>query len=177
LPDDITATRISLPQLEIDLPLEVSAGGDEDDFPPDCCAFIYSGSLQPGHNTNSYIFAHALETLFKPLWNAQLGQEVNITMSDGLVLNYVITEIYPNVPCPDPNPPNPELNPEALGVEVAPELTEATDCSEAAKFLDRGEVEMITLQTSQGYNRNWGELVIIAEPTNWYESSPSPSGS
>jgi hypothetical protein len=24
--------------------------------------------------------------------------------------------------------------------------------------------ERLTLQTSQGYNRNWGELIVVAEP-------------
>ncbi len=41
----------------------------------------------------------------------QLGAEVKVLMSDGAVLRYRVTEIHPNVSCPDdradphPNPP------------------------------------------------------------------------
>ena len=31
--------------------------------------------------------------------------------------------------------------------------------------LEPTDYERLTLQTSQGYNRNWGELVIVARPT------------
>jgi len=38
------------------------------------------------------------------------------------------------------------------------------DCSEGARWTELTPYERITLQTSQGYNRNWGELVVIADP-------------
>ena len=79
-------------------------------------------------------------------------------MSDGTVLEYVVTEVRPNVPCPDPNattnnPPNPPL---ALQIH--------DDCEEGRFWTIPTEYERLTLQTSQGYNRNWGELVVVAEP-------------
>jgi hypothetical protein len=40
----------------------------------------------------------------------------------------------------------------------------ATDCSEGQRWTAATDYERLTLQTSQGYNRNWGELVIIADP-------------
>ena len=113
---------------------------------------------QPGRNTNSYIFAHAINTLFKPLWNVQIGAEVLVRMSDESVLRYVVTEVRPNVACPDANatqnnPPDPPL---ALQIH--------DDCEQGAFWTTPTDYERLTLQTSQGYNRNWGELVIVAEP-------------
>ena len=75
------------------------------------------------------------------------------------MLRYVVTEVRPNVPCPDPdadpgaNPPNPPL---ALQIH--------DDCSEGAFWTAPTDYERLTLQTSQGFNRNWGELVVVAEP-------------
>jgi hypothetical protein len=38
------------------------------------------------------------------------------------------------------------------------------DCDEGQRWLRETGYERLTLQTSQGYNRNWGELIVIAEP-------------
>ena len=160
-----TATQLQIEAVGINVPVHQSTSDDTDAFPPDCCAFILQESSQPGRNTNSYIFAHALNTLFKPLWNVRIGDEVRIAMDDGAVLAYVVTEVRPNVPCPDPAAPNPELNPEALGVELPLVLRYAPDdCDAGAAWTSPTDHERLTLQTSQGYNRNWGELVVIAEP-------------
>jgi hypothetical protein len=166
-PEPLTsiATQLQIEAVGINVPVHQSTSDDTDAFPPDCCAFILQESSQPGRNTNSYIFAHALNTLFKPLWNVQLGDEVRIAMDDGTVLAYAVTEIRPNVACPDENAPNPELNPEALGYELPLVLQYAPDdCAEGARWTHPTDHERLTLQTSQGYNRNWGELVVIAEP-------------
>jgi hypothetical protein len=103
------------------------------------------------------MFAHAYRHLFKPLWNVYVGAEVKILMSDDTVLLYTVTEVRPNVSCPDdraephPNPP--------LALKYAP-----PGCAEGAAWTQPTGYERLTLQTSQGYNRNWGELVVIAEP-------------
>ena len=79
-------------------------------------------------------------------------------MSDDSVLAYRITEVRPNVPCPDPNAdpmPDPPL---ALQIH--------DDCTEGQRWLESADHERLTLQTSQGYNRNWGELVVIALPAS-----------
>jgi hypothetical protein len=74
------------------------------------------------------------------------------------VLRYVVTEIHPNVSCPDsrvgphPNPP--------LALQYAP-----PGCPGAAWALPTDH-ERLTLQTSQGFNRNYGELVVIADPVS-----------
>ena len=159
LPPDVVAQQLEIPEVGINVVVQQSQDDATDNFPPRDAAYILQGSSQPGQNTNSYIFAHATEALFKPLWNVQLGAEVRILMSDGTVLQYVVTEVRPNVPCPDPeadpalNPPDPPL---ALQLH--------TTCDEGIFWLQPTPHERITLQTSQGFNRNWGEFVVVAKP-------------
>lgn len=159
LPPDVVAQQLEVPQVGVNVVIRQSEDDATDNFPPRDAAYILQGSSQPGQNTNSYIFAHATEALFKPLWNVQIGAEVRILMSDGTVLQYVVTEVRPNVPCPDPeadpalDPPDPPL---ALQLH--------TTCDEGIFWLQPTDHERITLQTSQGFNRNWGEFVVVAEP-------------
>ena len=40
----------------------------------------------------------------------------------------------------------------------------ADDCSAGVAWTQLTDHERLTLQTSQGYNRNWGELVVVADP-------------
>lgn len=158
MPDAVTAVQLEVPSVGINVAVRQSTSQEIDNFPPTDAAYILRAGNQPGRNTNSYVFAHALNTLFKPLWNVQIGAEVLIRMSDDSVLRYTVTEVRPNVPCPDPNatqnnPPDPPL---ALQIH--------DDCAEGGFWTIPTEYERLTLQTSQGYNRNWGELVIVAEP-------------
>lgn len=162
LPDSVTATQLAVPSVGVNVLVRQSIDPGTDDFPESDAAYILRNSSQPGRNTNSYIFAHALDTLFKPLWNVQLGAEVLIQMSDGQVLEYVVTEVHPNVACPDDNPPNPELNPAELPLA----LQGAEDCADGIRWTQPTDHERLTLQTSQGYNRNWGEFVVVAEPAD-----------
>jgi hypothetical protein len=164
IPRDWVAVQLQIESVGINVPVEPSQSLATDSFPPDHAAFILRRGSQPGRGTNSYMFGHALLDLFKPLWNVQLGARVKILMSDGAVLRYVVTEVHPNVACPDDNPPNPQLNPEALGVELPLALQFADDCSAGVAWTQPTDHERLTLQTSQGYNRNWGELVVVADP-------------
>jgi sortase (surface protein transpeptidase) len=155
IPDSWVAVQIQITSIDLNLPVK-RATKAQSGFPPDDAAYILYQSSEPGRGTNSYLIAHALQHLFKRLWNVTLGAEVKILMSDGAVLRYVVTEIHPNVSCPDtrvaphPNPP--------LALKYAP-----PGCPGAAWTLPTDH-ERLTLQTSQGYNRNYGELVVIAEP-------------
>ena len=162
LPDSVIATQLDVPSVGVNVLVRQSVDPATDDFPESDAAYILRDSSQPGRNTNSYIFAHAIDTLFKRLWNVQLGAEVRILMSDGLVLEYVVTEIRPNVACPDDDPPNPELNPPELPLA----LQIAEDCADGVWWTQPTDHERVTLQTSQGYNRNWGEFVVVAEPAD-----------
>lgn len=157
VPDDWVATQLRIEAVGINVPVRQAVDDDHCNFPPSDAAYVLCDGSQPGRGTNSYIFAHALLSLFKPLWNVQLGDEVLVLMSDGAVLAYAVTEVRPNVSCPDdgaaphPSPP--------LALRYAP-----PGCEEGAAWSRPTDHERLTLQTSQGYNRNWGELIIVAEP-------------
>ena len=159
LPARTVAQQLEIPSVGINVLVQQSQDDATDNFPPRDSAYILQGSAQPGQNTNSYIFAHATEALFKPLWNVQVGAEVRILMSDGSVLQYVVTEVRPNVPCPDPNA-DPAMNPPDPPLIL--QLHE--DCDEGIFWLQPTDHERLTLQTSQGFNRNWGEFVVVADP-------------
>jgi hypothetical protein len=156
LPDDVTAVGIEVEAVGIDVAVRHSASDQTDRFPPGDAAYILSSSSQPGRNESSYVFAHAVSSLFKPLWNARIGDRVVVRMSDGSALRYEITEVRPNVPCPDTDAP-PAVDP-PLALQIH------DDCDEGSFWLAPTGYERLTLQTSQGFNRNWGELVIVAEP-------------
>ncbi|HEX9635750.1 MAG TPA: sortase [Candidatus Limnocylindria bacterium] len=157
IPPDWVAVQLQIESVGVNVLVKQSGSGGIDDFPPDDAAYILRNSSQPGRGTNSYIFAHALLSLFKPLWNVQVGDDVKVLMSDGAVLRYVVTEVRPNVPCPDdreaphPNPP--------LVLKYA-----GPGCEEGAAWTQPADHERLTLQTSQGFNRNYGELIVIAKP-------------
>lgn len=161
-PDGVTAAQMEIPSVGINVLVKHSTSAETDSFPPQDAAYILRSGSQPGRNTNSYIFAHALNSLFKPLWNVQIGAEVRVRMSDDSVLHYVVTEVRPNVACPDPDATT--NNPEDFGVVPPLALQIHDDCSQGARWTAATEYERLTLQTSQGYNRNWGELVVIADP-------------
>jgi hypothetical protein len=159
MPDDVVAVQLDVPSVGIRVAVRQSLSGDTDAFPPSDAAYILSNGTQPGRNTNAYIFAHAVLHLFKPLWNVQPGAEILVQMSDGQVLRYVVNEVRPNVPCPDTNA-DPALNPPdpPLALQIH------DDCQAGAFWTQPTPYERLTLQTSQGYNRNWGELLIVADP-------------
>ncbi len=158
----MVAVQLQIESVGINVLVKQSTSAETDSFPPSDAAYILRGGHQPGRNTNSYIFAHALNSLFKPLWNVQVGAEVLIRMSDDSVRRYLVTEVRPNVACPDPDATT--NNPEDFGITPPLALQIHEDCSEAALWTAPTDYERITMQTSQGYNRNWGELVVIADP-------------
>jgi Sortase domain len=162
LPDNVTAVQMEIPAVGINVVVRQSTSAATDGFPPDDAAYIIRGGSQPGRHTNSYIFAHAVNHLFKPLWNVQIGAEVLVRMSDDSVLRYRVTEVRPNIACPDSSAT--ENNPEDFGIEPPLALQIRDDCSEGDDWLAPTDYERLTLQTSQGYNRNWGELVVVADP-------------
>lgn len=155
VPDDWVAVQISIEAVDLNVGVKHATQG-QGAFPPDDAAYILYQSSEPGRGTNTYMVGHALQNLFKRLWNVQLGAEVKILMSDGVVLRYVVTEVHANVSCPDtrvdpmPNPP--------LALQYAP-----PGCPGAA-WIRPTDHELLTLQTSQGFNRNYGELILVAEP-------------
>jgi hypothetical protein len=156
IPDSWVAVQIQIESVDLNTGVK-HATAEQSGFPPDDAAYILYQSSEPGRGTNSYMVGHALQLLFKRLWNVVLGAEVKVLMSDGVVLRYVVTEIHPNVSCPDsredpmPNPP--------LALQYPPPGA----CPGAVWAVSTNH-ERLTLQTSQGFNRNWGELVVVALP-------------
>jgi sortase (surface protein transpeptidase) len=162
LPDDVVAVQLQIESVGINVAVRHSTSEGTDDSPPSDAAYILQNGEQPGRNTNSYVFAHAIETLFKPLWNVQIGAEVLVRMSDDSVRRYTVTEVRPNVACPDADAT--ENNPEDFGIEPPLALQIRDNCSDGLRWTAATPYERLTLQTSQGFNRNWGELVVIADP-------------
>lgn len=148
------ARRIEVPALGIDVPVAMAGTAAHEDFPPFDGAYILRSSSQPGQGSNAYLFAHAMPNLFKPLWWAEVGQQVIVTMSDGQQLGYRITAVVRDIPCPDPAAPKP--------AGLPPVLANATECD--LRWTLPTPHERLTMQTSQGFNRNYGEMVVIAEP-------------
>jgi hypothetical protein len=155
-PDDSgwVARRLEIPALGVDVAVAVAGSSAEEDFPPHGGAYLLRSTSQPGRGTNSYLFAHAMPDLFKPLWWASSGQQVIVTMSDGQQLGYRITAVVRDIPCPDAAAPKP--------AGLPPVLANATECD--VSWTLPTLTERLTLQTSQGFNRNYGEMVVLAEP-------------
>ena len=149
-----TAQRLELPALGVNVAVAMAGSTADELFPPYGGAYILRSSSQPGRGTNSYLFAHAMPELFKPLWWAQIGQQVIVTMSDGQELGYRVTAVVRDIPCPDPSVHKP--------AGLPPVLANATECD--LSWTNPTDTERLTMQTSQGFNRNYGEMVVIAEP-------------
>ena len=155
-PSDPTwiAQRLEIPALGVNVAVAMAGSTADELFPPYGGAYILRSSSQPGRGTNSYLFAHAMPELFKPLWWAQIGQQVIVTMSDGQQLGYRVTAVVRDIPCPDPSAHKP--------AGLPPVLANATECDLTWTYPTG--TERLTMQTSQGFNRNYGEMVVIAEP-------------
>lgn len=154
IPSDWVATQLQIESVNLNVQVLRLAA---DEALGDCCAYLLARTADPGRGTNSYLAGHALLSVFKGLWNVQLGAEVRLLMSDGQVLRYRVTEVHANVSCPDPDAepmPNPPLD----------LLYAGPDCGEGGRWTAATDHERLTLQTSQGFNRNWGELVVVALP-------------
>jgi sortase (surface protein transpeptidase) len=147
-PVAIAGSRIAVPRLGIDLPLEVGeiardvpradyAGGT-----PENAAFVFPSSRLPGEGGNTYVYAHARVGMFLSLWGARLGDEVVIYRpDDGERRSYRVALIAPRV-----NP---------------------TD----ARWLDPSGEERVTLQTSTGPDPGDPRFIVVAYP----EAGPAES--
>ena len=147
-PITIAGSRVAVPRLGIDLPLEL--GEIARDVPregyagatPENVAFVFPSSRLPGEGGNTYIYAHARVGMFLSLWGAKLGDEVIIYRpDDGARRSYRVALIAPRV-----NP---------------------TD----ARWLDPNGEERLTLQTSTGPNPGDPRFIVVAYP----EAAPAQS--
>jgi len=134
----VEGTRIRISRLGIDLPLE-SGDLDRDiaaQLTPVGAAFLLPGSAVPGTGGNAYVYSHARVGMFLTLWNASLGDVVEVVSPSGAVLRYTITEIHSRVPTSD------------------------------IEFVLPTSDERLTLQTSTGPHVTDPRFVVVARPTN-----------
>ena len=103
----VDGMRIRIPRLGIDLPLQegdvardVPNGGSQG-ATPEGAAFHFPGTAVPGTGGNSFIYAHARLGMFLTLWQAMVGDEVQIVTKGGTSLIYKVSEIHSSVPSTD----------------------------------------------------------------------------
>jgi hypothetical protein len=100
---DRVATRVVVPALAIDLPVIKPAGGE--DAYPQCNVAMYIQELkQPGQGGATYLYAHARDGMFGPIYerairkrhggpDSMLGMLVEVYTSDDKVFTYQIAEV------------------------------------------------------------------------------------
>ena len=142
------ATRIVIPALRIDLPVVAGPSG----YPYCNVAMYYSDPRlgQPGSGRATYIFAHARDGMFGPIYNLvmvqhspdkMVGMIVQVYTSDNKLYLYEITAVYPH------------------------QLT-----------LDRAlaaDQEELWLQTSEGPHGTPGKTQVLAMPLSVGDADPA----
>lgn len=126
----IQANRIRIDRLGIDLAI---VQGDGIDAPIGKAAH-YPSSAWPGGGSNIYIYGHARVGMFIRLWDARIGDTVQIGLVDGTSRTYVVKKVLPTVPW------------------------------NAVKYLEPTRTEQLTLQTSTSYYPTAPRFVVIAFP-------------
>jgi LPXTG-site transpeptidase (sortase) family protein len=92
-PHPIVANRIVISRLGIDMKI---VAGDGLDAPLGKVAH-YPGTAWPGGGSNIYLYAHARDGMFITLWNANIGDEIVLTLVDGSQRRYLVWKILPDV--------------------------------------------------------------------------------
>ena len=129
-PEGVVARRIRIDRLGIDLRI---VEGDGIDAPMRKAAH-YPGSGWPGGGTNIYLYGHAQEGMFLPLWDARVGDVVVLELVDGSEARYSVTEVLPKVPW------------------------------NALRYTQPTPDERLSLQTSTSYTATAPRFLVIAEP-------------
>ena len=125
----VVATRVRLPRLGMDVPIVEGDGASI----PAAAAAHFPGTAWPGSGSNTYLYAHAREGLFLPLWSARTGDLVDVDLVDGTTATYRVTEILPVVPW------------------------------DALSYLDATNGDRLTLQTCLTYGDVAPRYVVIAD--------------
>ena len=102
-PADRVATRVVVPALKIDLPIVKPVGGSN--TYPQCNVAMYIKELhQPGQGGATYLYAHARDGMFGPIYeraiqkkhggpSSMVGMVVEVYTSDDLLFSYQVTEV------------------------------------------------------------------------------------
>jgi LPXTG-site transpeptidase (sortase) family protein len=130
-PQQDPATRIVIADLGIDLQV---VPGDGVNAPYYKAAEYPSPMKLPGQGGRSMIYAHAQKGMFGPLFNAKVGEHVDVTLASGRQLHYVIREYYAHWPVDD------------------------------LRWFQPGDHEQLLLVTCTTYNPNDPRIVAVAEP-------------
>ena len=125
-----SATAIRLDRLGMDVPL---VEGDGVTVPEDAAAH-YPGTAWPGQGSNTYLYGHARDGLFRELWQVRTGDLIEMDMADGSVVDYHVTDIKPVVEW------------------------------DALEYLHPTPTERLTLQTCLTYDDTAPRFIVIAEP-------------
>jgi hypothetical protein len=98
---DRVATRVVVKALKIDLPIVKPSGGS--DAYPQCNVAMYIKDLhQPGQGMATYLYAHARDGMFGPIYHLaietkqpkkMLGMLVQVYTSDDMLFEYYVTEV------------------------------------------------------------------------------------
>lgn len=87
------ATRIVIDELGIDLPVYEGDGYTAELGK----AAHYPTTAWPGAGTLIYLYAHAQDENFVALWEAELGDIIELQLSDGSTAKYEVSRIAPDV--------------------------------------------------------------------------------
>ncbi|HLQ48712.1 MAG TPA: sortase [Candidatus Dormibacteraeota bacterium] len=100
-PADRVATRVVVPALKIDLPIVKPVGGSN--TYPQCNVAMYIKELhQPGQGGATYLYAHARDGMFGPIYHLatevrkpqkMLNMIVQVYTSDDQVFEYYVTQV------------------------------------------------------------------------------------
>ena len=100
-PADRVATRVVIPALKIDLPIVKPVGGSN--TYPQCNVAMYIKELhQPGQGGATYLYAHARDGMFGPIYHLatevrkpqkMLNMIVQVYTSDDQVFEYYVTQV------------------------------------------------------------------------------------
>jgi hypothetical protein len=101
-PADRVATRVVIPALKIDLPIVKPVGGSN--TYPQCNVAMYIKELhQPGQGGATYLYAHARDGMFGPIYHLAtevrkpeklLNMIVQVYTSDDMVYEYYVTHVH-----------------------------------------------------------------------------------
>lgn len=134
----VDGMRIRIARLGIDLPLregDLARDVPSDSFSgatPEGAAFHLPGSAVPGRPGNAYLYAHARAGMFLALWQARVGDVVEVVLPDGRVLTYDVVEIHASVPSSD------------------------------VSWVQPTSDERLTLQTSTGPTPDYPRFIVVA---------------
>jgi LPXTG-site transpeptidase (sortase) family protein len=126
----VIARRIVIDRLGIDIPV---VKGDGIDAPLGKAAH-FPGTGWPNGGTNIYLYAHARDGMFINLWNAQVGDQIDLQLVNGTTKTYVVSKVLPKVPW------------------------------NAIQYLDPTPSEQLTLQTCTSYEYTAPRFLVIAVP-------------